>query len=40
VYYWQALMGAAVIAAFPVALFYNFFLDRFVAGFRLGAVKG
>jgi multiple sugar transport system permease protein len=33
-------MAAAVIAALPIALLYNFFLDRFVAGFTLGAVKG
>src|SRR6266545_240401 len=29
-----------VIIAVPVALVYNFFLDRFVQGFTLGAVKG
>jgi multiple sugar transport system permease protein len=40
VFYWQALMAAAVIVAIPVALLYNFFLDRFIAGFTLGAVKG
>jgi multiple sugar transport system permease protein len=40
VYFWQSLMAAAAIVAFPVALLYNFFLDRFIAGFTLGAVKG
>lgn len=40
VYFWQALMGAAALVAFPVALLYNYFLDRFIAGFTLGAVKG
>jgi multiple sugar transport system permease protein len=40
VYFWQALMAAAAIVAFPVALLYNYFLDRFIAGFTLGAVKG
>jgi multiple sugar transport system permease protein len=40
VYYWQSLMAAAVIVAIPVALLYNLFLDRFIAGFTLGAVKG
>ena len=40
VYFWQALMAAAAIVAFPVALVYNYFLDRFIAGFTLGAVKG
>src|ERR671910_462515 len=40
VYFWQALMAAAALVAFPVALVYNYFLDRFIAGFTLGAVKG
>lgn len=40
VYFWQALMAAAALIAFPVALLYNYFLDRFIAGFTLGAVKG
>ena len=40
VFFWQALMAAAVIVAIPVALLYNLFLDRFIAGFTLGAVKG
>ena len=40
VFRWQSLMAGAVIAAIPVALVYNFFIDRFVAGFTLGAVKG
>jgi multiple sugar transport system permease protein len=40
IYYWQSLMAAAVIVAIPVALLYNVFLDRFIQGFTLGAVKG
>lgn len=40
VYFWQSLMAAAAIVAFPVALLYNIFLDRFIAGLTLGAVKG
>ncbi|MBX3066059.1 MAG: carbohydrate ABC transporter permease [Anaerolineae bacterium] len=40
VYFWQSLMGAAILVAIPVALIYTFFLDRFIAGFTLGAVKG
>jgi multiple sugar transport system permease protein len=40
VYFWQSLMAAAALVAFPVALLYNYFLDRFIAGFTLGAVKG
>jgi multiple sugar transport system permease protein len=40
VYFWQSLMAAAALVAIPVALLYNIFLDRFIAGFTLGAVKG
>ena len=40
VFFWQSLMAAAAIVAIPVALLYNYFLDRFIAGFTLGAVKG
>ena len=40
IYFWQSLMAAAVIVAIPVAILYNIFLDRFIAGFTLGAVKG
>lgn len=39
IYYWGELMGAALIASVPVALAYNFFLDRFIAGITGGAVK-
>ena len=40
VFYWQSLMAAAAIVAIPVGLVYNLFLDRLVAGFTMGAVKG
>jgi len=40
VLYWQSLMASAVIVAVPVALVYNLFLNRFIQGFTLGAVKG
>lgn len=40
VYFWQSIMSAGIIIAIPVALVYNIFLNRFVAGFTLGAVKG
>jgi multiple sugar transport system permease protein len=40
VFFWQAIMAAGIIVAVPVALVYNLFLDRFIAGFTLGAVKG
>ena len=39
VYFWGSLMGACLIVSLPVAILYNFFLDRFVAGFTVGAVK-
>jgi len=40
VFFWQSLMAAAFIVAIPVGLVYNIFLDRLVAGFTMGAVKG
>lgn len=40
VFFWQSLLAAAVIVAIPVGLAYNLFLDRLVAGFTMGAVKG
>ena len=40
VFFWQSLQAATVIVAAPIALAFTFFLDRFVAGFTLGAVKG
>jgi multiple sugar transport system permease protein len=39
VYYWGSLMAACLIASVPIALVYNLFLDRFIAGFTVGAVK-
>ena len=39
VYYWGGLMAACLIASLPIALLYNLFLDRFIAGFTVGAVK-
>ena len=32
--------GGRPLVAIPLALMYNLFLDRFIAGFTLGAVKG
>ncbi len=40
VFFWQSLQAATVLVAVPIALVFNFFLDRFIAGFTLGAVKG
>jgi multiple sugar transport system permease protein len=39
VYYWGSLMAACLITSLPIALVYNMFLDRFIAGFTVGAVK-
>src|SRR5438445_12225201 len=39
VYFWGSLMGACLIVSVPIAILYNFFVDRFVAGFTVGAVK-
>ena len=39
VYYWGSLMAACVITSVPIAILYNLFLDRFIAGFTVGAVK-
>ncbi len=39
VYFWSSLMAACLIASLPIALLYNTFLDRFIAGFTVGAVK-
>lgn len=39
VYFWGSLMAACLIASLPIAILYNFFVDRFVAGFTMGAVK-
>jgi multiple sugar transport system permease protein len=40
VFFWGELMAGALIAAVPVAIAYNLFLDRFIAGITGGAVKG
>ena len=40
VFFWQSIMAAGIIVAIPVAIIYNFFLDRFITGFTFGAVKG
>ncbi len=39
VYFWGSLMAGCFIASVPVAILYNFFVDRFIAGFTMGAVK-
>jgi multiple sugar transport system permease protein len=39
VYFWGSLMGGCFIASVPIAILYNFFVDRFIAGFTVGAIK-
>jgi multiple sugar transport system permease protein len=39
VYYWGSLMAACLITSIPLAVIYNFFLDRFIAGFTVGAIR-
>jgi len=39
VYYWGSLMAACLITSIPIAVLYNVFLDRFIAGFTVGAIK-
>lgn len=39
VFFWGEIMAGALIAAIPVAVAYNLFLDRFIAGITGGAVK-
>jgi multiple sugar transport system permease protein len=40
VYFWGSLMAACFIASVPIAFVYNLFVDRFISGFTVGAVKG
>jgi multiple sugar transport system permease protein len=40
VFFWQSLQAATVLIAVPIAFVFNLFLDKFVAGFTAGAVKG
>ncbi len=39
VYFWGSLMAGCFIASVPIAVLYNFFVDRFIAGFTAGAIK-
>jgi multiple sugar transport system permease protein len=39
VFQWGPLMAGALLASIPVAVIYTFFLDRFISGFTMGAVK-
>ncbi len=39
VFFWGALMAATLIPSIPLALLYNVFLNRFIAGFTGGAFR-
>lgn len=39
VFYWGSLMAACLITTLPIAVLYNVFLDKFIEGFTVGAVK-
>src|SRR5216683_3252426 len=39
VYFWGSLIGAALLVGLPVAILYNFFLDRFIQGITGGVGK-
>ena len=39
VYFWGSLMAGCFISSIPVAILYNFIVDRFIAGFTVGAIK-
>jgi multiple sugar transport system permease protein len=40
VFFWQSLQAATILVAVPIALVFSLFLNRFIAGFTQGAVKG
>ena len=39
IFFWQALMAATLLPTIPLALLYNVFLNRFIAGFTGGAFR-
>ena len=40
VFFWQSLQAATILVALPIAFVFNVFLERFITGFTMGAVKG
>lgn len=40
VFFWQSLQAAAIFVAVPIAFVFSLLLERFIAGFTAGAVKG
>jgi len=39
IYFWGSLMAGALIVGVPVAIVYNFFLDKFISGITGAAIK-
>ena len=39
VFFWGSIMAAALLVGLPVAILYNFFLDRFIQGITGGVGK-
>jgi multiple sugar transport system permease protein len=39
VYFWGSILAGCFIASVPIAILYNLFVDRFIAGFTVGAIK-
>jgi multiple sugar transport system permease protein len=39
-FFWKSLPAAAILVAVLIAFVFNLFLDRFISGFTMGAVKG
>lgn len=39
VYFWGSLMAGCFLSSLPIAILYNLFVDRFIAGFTVGAIK-
>jgi multiple sugar transport system permease protein len=39
IFFWQGLMAATLLPCIPLALLYNAFLNRFIAGFTGGAFR-
>lgn len=40
VFFWQSIMAGGIVVAIPVGILYNMFLNQFVSGLTMGAVKG
>jgi ABC-type glycerol-3-phosphate transport system permease component len=40
VFFWQSLQAATILVAVPIAFVFNLFLERLIAGFTMGAVRG